>query len=327
MSNNTEYTPASILKTFNNCIEVPNLQKQIIHIKGIYLKSNKNPSTSGYYFDYLRDEIENYCLNLCVPQKIRNKLIDNKSYVFKGYFNTYTLKNGTIGTNITIVDDAFSSLGYYYTEENNLEFNIRKQKANKGYQNLSHLLEEKLYKNEKPSIAIITGKSSQALGDISSTIGEIKHNFNLQVYHVNITSKLEIIEMLYKIGNEDFDIILLTRGGGSIVDFDVFNNTDIAEVVLNLNQIFVTAIGHAEDTSLLQEISDRDFITPTDFGNYLKDTFMQVNNRIAKENNLQEQIDLLKKEQVKQIENYRKKSICLLILGVVVGLIINRFLG
>lgn len=324
---NVEYTPASIIKIFNNSIKTQAFEKQIITIKGKYLKSNSDPSASGYYFDYLQDEIENYSLSLCVPQKIRNKLVDGKHYIFKGYFNKHPLKDGKIVTNVTIIDDVLSNLGYYYTDEDDKKFSIKKQKSNLGYKNLNFLLEDKLYRNEKPNIAIITGNSSQALGDIYSAIGESKYNFNIEVYNINITSKSQILDILSNINNEDFDIVLLTRGGGSIADFDIFNDTDIAESVLNLDSIFATAIGHAGDTSLLQEISDRDFITPTDFGIYLRDIFIQVNNRTTRENSLQEQIDLLKEEQVKQIESYRKKSISLLILGVVIGLIINKFLG
>lgn len=321
------YNPSSLINIIKNSFFIDELKGTIV-VKGIYKKNKEFSCYNGYYFDLLMDEINRkYSISIRVSSQIRDKLIDGKSYTFEGSLGKFIGDDGTIRPNITIDYEKFHELGYYYTNDHNKEFSIRKQKISQGHKNLSFLLESKLYNDKKPNIAIITGNSSKALGDIYSTMEEIKNNFNMKVYHINITSKYEILDVLSQINGEDFDIVLLTRGGGNMVDLDVFNDTEISESVLNLNPVFVTAIGHAGDTSLLQEISDRDFTTPTDFGTYLKDTFLQVNNRVAKENSLQQQIDLLEKEQKQMIEDYKKRSIALLALGIIFGLIINRFLG
>jgi exodeoxyribonuclease VII large subunit len=50
----------------------------------------------------------------------------------------------------------------------------------------------------------------------------------------------------------------------------------IAEKSSALRALFVTAIGHKDDVSLLQQVADKAFITPTAFGQFLNDTYNQT---------------------------------------------------
>jgi exodeoxyribonuclease VII large subunit len=47
---------------------------------------------------------------------------------------------------------------------------------------------------------------------------------------------------------------------------EVFDSPVLAAYCLELASYFVTAIGHKEDSSLLQRIADKAFITPTALG-------------------------------------------------------------
>ena len=60
------------------------------------------------------------------------------------------------------------------------------------------------------------------------------------------------------------------RGGGP--GLEIFDDVAIAEASLLLKPILVTAIGHAQDDTLLQKLADKQFITPTALGNYLRET-------------------------------------------------------
>jgi hypothetical protein len=68
---------------------------------------------------------------------------------------------------------------------------------------------------------------------------------------------------------QDYDLIVLYRGGGS--GLEIFDDLDIARAVTSLKTPFVTAIGHANDTPFIQDVADGAYITPTDFGMYLKE--------------------------------------------------------
>lgn len=349
-SSTSTYKPSSIVNILRNSYFIEEL-KGTITVKGVYKKSTtQKESVNGYYYDSLQDEDDrNFSMTIRISDKFRDNLIHEKSYIFKGYFNRIISDDTIIKPSVTISYDNFKELGYYYTDDYNKEFNIVKQKKDKGFKSLNFFLENELYNNRNPNILIITGNSSKALGDIYATLGEAKNYFYIQEHCINITSREEIKNSLSQINGNGWDIVLLTRGGGSEMDLDVFNDTEISELALSLDCIFTTAIGHSNDNSLLQKISDRDFYTPTSFGDCLKETVSQVFDRQFIENDLQEQIDSLErekiqilknhkeksailfnsleKEQQQTIDNYKKKSIFLLITGIIIGILIHNFLN
>ena len=66
-------------------------------------------------------------------------------------------------------------------------------------------------------------------------------------------------------------MIALSRSGGD--NLDIFNRYPIAEKAVSLNSLFITTIGHKDDITLLQKVADKSFITPSELGQFLNDTF------------------------------------------------------
>ena len=60
----------------------------------------------------------------------------------------------------------------------------------------------------------------------------------------------EINEQLIKIPSEDFDAVVLLRGGGSKFDLEAFNDYDLAKAIGNCPLPVITGIGHETDTSI-----------------------------------------------------------------------------
>jgi hypothetical protein len=56
---------------------------------------------------------------------------------------------------------------------------------------------------------------------------------------------------------------------------------ELVEACLNLQPFLVTALGHKVNTPLLDRIADRRFITPTAFGQYLKDIYNSTVEELA----------------------------------------------
>jgi exodeoxyribonuclease VII large subunit len=54
---------------------------------------------------------------------------------------------------------------------------------------------------------------------------------------------------------------------------EVFNKLSLAEKSKTLHTLFVTAIGHKDDVSLLQQVADKAFIMPTAFGQFLNEIY------------------------------------------------------
>lgn len=59
------------------------------------------------------------------------------------------------------------------------------------------------------------------------------------------------------------DVILLTRGGGSMEDLWCFNDRDLAEAILKSPVPIVAAIGHETDTTIAELVADLRAATPT----------------------------------------------------------------
>ena len=70
----------------------------------------------------------------------------------------------------------------------------------------------------------------------------------------------------------DIDILVIARGGGDL-EFETINKPELAEACLNLKPFLVTALGHKVNIPLLERIADKKFITPTAFGQYLKEIY------------------------------------------------------
>src|SRR6201996_2894693 len=75
----------------------------------------------------------------------------------------------------------------------------------------------------------------------------------------------EVIEALRKLdADPEVDVIEITRGGGSLEDLLPFSDEDLLRVVAACRTPVVSAIGHEQDTPLLDYVADLRAATPTD---------------------------------------------------------------
>ncbi|NLB33082.1 MAG: exodeoxyribonuclease VII large subunit [Tissierellia bacterium] len=139
------------------------------------------------------------------------------------------------------------------------------------------LLKEKLKsqglfdrKREMPAfpqkIGIITSKTGAAIKDILKTFEGAKANIEISVYNALVQgekSKDHIIEGLRYFNNVETDVILISRGGGSFEDLNVFNDIDLAMEVYKSKVVVVTGIGHETDRTLTDYVADVYCHTPT----------------------------------------------------------------
>jgi exodeoxyribonuclease VII large subunit len=95
--------------------------------------------------------------------------------------------------------------------------------------------------------------------------------YDLSFHKINLSSEQEIITILERLNNENYGLVVLSRGGGE--NMDILNKFSIAEKAISLQSLFVTAIGHKDDVTLLQKVADKSFITPSEFGQFLNDTY------------------------------------------------------
>lgn len=157
------------------------------------------------------------------------------------------------------------------------DYNI-KVTLNKEVSIFKKLIEKvKLLKKEKKnikkyniSVAIITSIYGSALKDIISVINKNNNNTNILVYDIRVQGNkqlnqlckgIEIINNYNEI--KKIDVIIVSRGGGSNDDLNNFNSPLIINYMNNSKLPIVSGIGHQNNYSLVDYISDKHAITPS----------------------------------------------------------------
>lgn len=117
-------------------------------------------------------------------------------------------------------------------------------------------------------LAVITAETGAALQDV---LRQVKNRFpalNLLILPATMQGDRAVdslLEALVEAQDPKYncDLILLTRGGGSPEDLQIFNSESLARSVAHSTIPVVTAIGHEIDHPIVDDTSDKAFPTPT----------------------------------------------------------------
>lgn len=92
-------------------------------------------------------------------------------------------------------------------------------------------------------------------------------------------SSSEILKALVAADQEQYDILCVARGGGDNIR-GIFNDLGLCKQAIQCQSLIASAIGHAEDKPLFDIIADKYFITPTAFGEFIKNLHKEINQNI-----------------------------------------------
>ena len=181
-------------------------------------------------------------------------------------------------------------------EENLVVLEMKKDRIGELYQKFLEL-KEKLekeglfspqYKKRIPSfsqsIAVITAKTGAAVQDITRTIQRRFPIAKIKVYSTLVqgdNSVQDIVRNIKLADEENNDVIILGRGGGSIEDLWSFNTEEVIRAIFNCKTPIVTGIGHETDTTLADFVSDRRASTPTAAAELVTPNIDDIKNRIS----------------------------------------------
>lgn len=119
---------------------------------------------------------------------------------------------------------------------------------------------------EEVSITYIYGKTAQVVDDFLDAFHGID-GLNFESIEVNMTDPQSITSGVMRARGS---IVCLLRGGGSAGDFEVFNTPCLLAAWRDLKAFKITAIGHAQNTTMLDCFSSKVAITPTEAGRWIK---------------------------------------------------------
>lgn len=201
-----------------------------------------------------------------------------------------TTENVEIGTQVTLTGTVS-----YFPKGGRLSFTFSDIKLNgKSDQYVDFLkLKEKLksegfFDRKRPlpqfikSVAIITSAEGAALADFLK-VTSIQPFVKIKVFHSRVQGEnacediLNCFNFIRSFGTQ-FDLVVLSRGGGGQTDLSVFNDEKVARAVFDCQYPVMTAIGHEIDNSLCDLCSDYRVSTPTMAGEFIVESNQQIIN-------------------------------------------------
>ncbi|MBU0278270.1 exodeoxyribonuclease VII large subunit [Gemella sp. zg-1178] len=290
------------------------LERKFVHdpyLKEIYLKgevSNCKLHTNGTLYFSIKDS--NTRINALKFNSTNVDIKDGDNVLIKAELNFYFPYGNHRLIVYEIKKDSIGDLFQKYIE-------LKDKLQGEGIFSQEH---KKLIKKFNKNIAVITASSGAAIQDIKRTITR-----RYPLAEINIYSSLvqgenatdDIIKNLKLADEQDNDVIILARGGGSIEDLWSFNSELLVREIFNCKTPIITGIGHETDTTLADFVADVRASTPTaaaeivtsvtieDLKNHLLDTENLISKLIVEKINFKKNM-LSSLANTYQIRNFEK---------------------
>ncbi len=115
-------------------------------------------------------------------------------------------------------------------------------------------------------IGLVTSHSGAALQDMLQILGRRYPLGTVCIYPAQVqgdAAPASIAAALVTAGNDECDVILMGRGGGSAEDLEAFQSETVAHAVYHSPVPVVSAVGHETDHCIADEIADMRAPTPS----------------------------------------------------------------
>ena len=116
-------------------------------------------------------------------------------------------------------------------------------------------------------IGIVTSREAAAYTDVLRILKNRWQGLEILLYNVHVQgadAAGEIVEALtYFNKHAPVDILILTRGGGSLEDLQAFNTENVCRAVFASRIPVISAVGHERDVTLCDLVADRRASTPS----------------------------------------------------------------
>ncbi|OGE04517.1 exodeoxyribonuclease VII large subunit [Candidatus Curtissbacteria bacterium RIFCSPLOWO2_01_FULL_41_18] len=258
------------------------LEQMVFWVEGEISTLKKNPGYNFFYLD-LKDDLA------ILPCIIDGNII---SQLASEPFGQYILAFGELS--------LYEPLGKYQFRIHQIEPAGEGLILKKLHETIARLKKEGIfdqkYKREIPrypkKVCVVTSYGSDAWNDFKKHTRDKIPFIKLYVADVRVQgprSIPQLLEILPLVDKGGFDVIAITRGGGSLEDLAAFNNELVARAIFKMKTPTIVAIGHETNESLAEWVADRRASTPTDAANIITQGYVHFLEKLA---NLKQQLQL-----------------------------------
>ncbi|MBR4299219.1 MAG: exonuclease VII large subunit [Bacteroidales bacterium] len=297
------YNPSELLNIFSDILARQNTSSKVIYMRGVYHKQKFNPGWAAAY-DILRDEHDQQELTMMMPLSLRDELKDGSLVVVGGTLTRKVSAKGYIQlvfqvSRVDVVKDQVIS------EDDMRRSELRTQKSQSGYRNVDALLEEILFRGEKPKVALIFASTSITMADFDAGKDAAATNIDFYEHRVSFAKSEDLVSKLKDLDSEEnYDVLALVRGGGGGIE--ALDDLNVLECVVGLNTPLICAVGHVDEKIFIKNLADKVAPTPNGLGTYFSNMVETV---IQKRNNSRAAlVEEVKKQYIRQIETAEKQN-------------------
>ena len=255
-----EYTVSEIVKGIKDTLEAKYFY---IKIKGEISNFKKHPS--GHFYFSLKDEdsMINVVMFKSFAEFCKIDLDNGMEIVATGKLTIYKERS-----NYQLLAEGIQISGI-----GTLLKLVQERKEKLAKEGLFDTSRKKPIPRLPKNAGLITAESGAAIHDILSRL-EGRTPITLYLYSVLMQGKEapnEIIQAIEYFNNLKIkpQVLVITRGGGSIEDLMAFNDENLVRAVANSKIPIISAVGHEVDWTLIDYASDLRLPTPTSVAEYL----------------------------------------------------------
>lgn len=232
------------------------LEATFLHVKVHGEISRPTYHSSGHLYFTLKDEKSS--IN-CVMfkgnnQKLKFRVQDSMAVHISGSISVYAPRGSYQINCVSLEPSGSGALALAYEQ-------LKKELYEKGYFNQKRPLPK-----FPTHIALVTSKTGAALKDMLKVANARYPLVKISLCNTLVQgeeAKFEIAKAIQKAQNLKPDIIIISRGGGSVEDLWAFNEKEVAMAIYNSSIPTISAIGHAIDTLISDFVADASAPTPS----------------------------------------------------------------
>jgi flagellar biosynthesis GTPase FlhF len=298
----TYYTPVELVGIYRNFLE-RGKSNGVVWLRGIYIQRPSQNNQWSAYYDELRDVDTNTSITLKINRQDRQRLKPNSLVQIGGLIELNPFTNGTIQivvsvTRFEIIKDQF------VTEQDIKRSEIRIAKTKRGFKNVDAVLEDKLFRDERPKVALIFASTSITMADFNAGVNAAAVKIDFTELRQSFGNGASLAVFLKQQDEMQFDTIALIRGGGNGIE--ALDDIAVLQTVSEMKTPIICAIGHVGEELFLKSIADKVAPTPNGLGQYFSEMVERV---AAKRNNSRAAlVQEVKKQFQKQLEDSNKKN-------------------
>src|SRR4030095_16033434 len=221
--------------------------------------SNFKASTAGHLYFTLKDDkaqLPAVCFRNAA-RLLRFRPENGKTFRARGRITTYEARG-----EYQMIVEVLEPVGLGALQ---LAFDQLKEKLQK--EGLFDPARKRPIPNLPRKVGIVTSPRSAAIRDVLAVLKRRHNAVNVLIYPCEVQgngASLQVMEGIdYLSRYTDVDVILVTRGGGSLEDLWPFNEERVARAIVRSKKPVISAVGHEVDFTICDFVSDLRAPTPS----------------------------------------------------------------